>query len=338
MIELIKDLSLQVSNIVMMSNSSTMSYIAQQLLMDRYIVSPNYVSTVSVAKDLRHSLSLTNSVPLQGNRWLVMVNVDKIGVSDCLKFLGKIISTAVVVYLCNNYRNYKQLIQSDVYKQQFGTHFATQLYLSRLNNVTVDELYSFYMRGKTSLERKQFKPELMKYLKKNYRYNPDLVCDLFSKIKSGSVPYSEKDIIEMVGVGGNTPQAFTISLLTTTTHTESGCKRFLKKNLMLLSDLATKYSYDTVYSFMLDTLRGIIDIKSLQISGRYFDFNKDIPESYNDGRLKRLSRLKRFEDIILNRISLRRVLNLMQCMTSDSSFDKEGVIIQGLYEYVSRLG
>lgn len=332
MLEIIKDLPTSVCNIIEYDNCSSIEYIVKQLVMNRFVVSRNYSYTVNKLKVLKEQLAMVNSVPLQGNRWLVVIEVDKIGVADAIKALDNTINTAIILYVTHNYKNYKALIDSKAFKQQISTNFATSLYLSRLTDAAIDTIYNYYLMGKP----KTFDEKLMKYVKKNYKYNPDLVCDLFSKVKTGTNPKTEKQIIEMVGVGGNTPQALTISLLTTTTRTDKGKKQFLKKNLALFEDLSVKYTYDTTYAYMISTLKGIIDIKQLQISGRYFDFHQEIPDTFDENRKKRIQRLHRFEYIILNKISLRRVLVLLKCMQS-KDFDKKQAILEGIYKYVNCL-
>ena len=339
MLEQINTFADSVCNIVEYCNCSALEYIAQQLIMDRYVISTNYTSSVSTVKGLKDRLSISNTLPLQGERWLIVVDVDKIGVSDAIKYMDTITSTATLIYVTHNYRSYRTMTDSKAYKQQSATNFAKQLYLGKLNGATIDLLYDFYTRK--SVDNKslgyEISSKLMHYIKKNYCFNPDLVCDLFSKIKDGEKPSTEKDVIELVGVGGNTPQAVTISLLTTSTHTTEGKRRFLKRTLMLFNDLSVKFSYDTTYNYMISTLKGIIDIKELQISGKYTSFYKDIPSTFSDERVKRMSRLQRFEDIILDKISLRRALILLQCMTSNE-YNKQQVILNGVYKYASRLG
>ena len=141
----------------------------------------------------------------------------------------------------------------------------------------------------------------------------------------------------MIGVGGNTPAVFVIKLLSTKTRTEKGLKQFMKRNLMLLSDLSLKYNPNSIYAFMIDTLRGICDMKELQISGKYMYFERNLPENYDEKRIGRLNRLKRFEHTILNDISLNRVLCLFYCLNS-TDYDKEMVIVHGLYKYAERIG
>ena len=335
MLEVIKTLPESICNIVLYSNCSSIEYIAQRMIMQKFGVSANYTYSISSQKLFKETISTVNTLPLQGERWLLVVDVDKLGVSESLKDMNIILSTAIVIYLTHNYKTYKSLINSSHYKQQGSTNFATQLYFGKLTDASINLLYDYYTKDVSN--GYDIPKKLMTYLRKNYKYNPDLVCELFSKIKDGAKLQQEKEVIELVGVGGNTPQALTISLLTTTTNTKEGKKRFLKKNLMLFNDLSIKYSYDTTYSYMISTLKGIIDMKQLQISGKYFEFYKNIPESFADIRLKRMNRLHRFEYVILNKISLRRALVLLQCMQS-KDFNKQQVILQGIYDYTNRLG
>ena len=333
MLELIKDLPETVGNIVEYTTCSAIEYIAKQLIMNRFFVSGHYALEVDKVSNVKDALSTVTAVPIEGDRWMVVVDIDKIGVADTVKFLNTILSTAIVVYITHNYKNYQAVVDSKEFKQQASTNYAVKLYLSKLTEASIGVLYNYYLLGKP----KNFPDKLMKFVKKNYKYNPDLVCELFSKVKDGEMPKTEKDIIEMVGVGGNTPQALTVSLLTTTTRTEKGKKQFLKKNLMLFNDLSVKYSYDITYAYMISTLKGIIDIKELQISGKFFDFYQDIPDTYSEERKRRIQRLHRFESVILHRISLRRTLVLYQCMQT-KSYDKQQAILQGIYQYVDRLG
>lgn len=333
MLEQIDKLPDTICNIVEYVNCSSLEYVVKQFIMNRYVISPQYTDDVDNIKVLKENMGIITAVPLQGERWLIVVDVDKIGVSSAASFFEYTINSAIVLYVTHNYRNYMTLLDNKMFKQQNSTNYAVNLYFGKLTDASIECLYNFYLMGKP----KRLDKKLMQYLKKNYKYNPDLVCDLFAKLKDGADVKTEKDIIEMVGVGGNTPQALTISLLTTTTQTDRGKKQFLKKNLMLFNDLSIKFSYETTYAYMISTLKGIIDIKELQISGRFFDFYKDIPDTYTEERKKRINRLHRFEYIILNKISLRRALLLLRCMQS-KDFNRQQVILQGIYEYVNSLG
>ena len=52
------------------------------------------------------------------------------------------------------------------------------------------------------------------YLKKNYTYDVDAVCKVFQGIVQGMEFKTTKDIINEVGIGGNTIDSFVIKLLT----------------------------------------------------------------------------------------------------------------------------
>lgn len=333
MIECIRDYPSTVCNIIEYNTCEAIEYVTKQMIMNEFKVSGHYDYNIEKQSQVKENIAMVSSVPLEGERWLLIVDVDKLGVSEAIKVLDNTISTAIVLYVTHNYQSYKKLIDSTSFKQQASTNYAKQIYLGRLTDAAIDTLYNFYLMGM----KKPLDSKLMTYVKKNYKYNVDLVCELFLGIKNGNVPKTEKDIIEMVGVGGNTPQALTVSLLTTTTKTSRGKKAFLKKNLALFEDLSIKYTYDVAYGYMISTLKGIIDIKQLQISGKYNDFYKDIPDSFDEKRKKRINRLGRFEYIILNKITLRRTLVLLQCMQS-KDYDKKQVILEGIYKYVNSLG
>lgn len=333
MIECIKNLPSTVCNIVEYNACETIEYVTKQMIMNKFVISGHYAYDIEKQGQIKESLTMVSSIPLEGERWLLVVDVDKLGVSETIKVLDNTINTAIVLYVTHNYQNYKKIIDSNSFKQQASTNYATQIYLGKLTDAAIDTLYDFYLMGM----KKLLDSKLMTYVKKNYKYNVDLVCELFLDIRNGNVPKSEKDIIEMVGIGGNTPQALTVSLLTTSTKTSRGKKAFLKKNLALFEDLSVKYTYAVAYGYMISTLRGIIDIKQLQISGKYNDFYKDIPDTFDEKRKKRINRLGRFEYIILNKITLRRTLVLLQCMQS-KDYDKKQVILEGIYKYVNSLG
>lgn len=335
MLEEIEKYGEYITTVIEICNAETLKYLTQHMIMKHFDIDSSCVFKAETAKQLRTDLSLVTVSPLQGERWLIIVDVDKIGVSDCLKQLGNNIATAIVLFITGNYRTYKSLITSKTYIERQNNHNIAQLYLSRLSDIDINLLYDYYMRDKTDEEKQRFK--LMKYIKKNYKYNIDLVCTLFNFIQSGTIPQTEREVIELVGIGGNTPAAFTVSLLTTTTKTEKGIERFMKRNLMLLNDLALKYKYDSIYAFMFDTLNGICDMKELQISGKYMYFYRSLPENFDEKRIGRLNRLKRFERTILEKVSLNRTLCLMACLKS-TEYDKEMVLVQGLYKYAERIG
>lgn len=337
MLEKVYGLQDMVSNIVVYFNSNSVEYIFRRLLIDRFRVDSNYIVRAETVKQLKAFSNMIVSVPLLGERWLLIVDADKISLTDISPYLNRLYSTAVVVYELTGYRDYKKMVALQSFKQQMSTQYGADFYLGKLTEYSVDIIFNYYMVNKSDAERNRFGSKMMGYVKKNYLYNPDLVCELFGMVRDGNYPEKERDIIDMVGVGGNTPQAFTVGLLTTTTHTDKGITRFSAKNLRLLSDLSEKYEYGKIYGLIIDTLHGIVDIKVLQISGKYLDWYKEIPKTFDDKRVRRITRLRRFEDTILNKISLGRVLNLLYCMQKFRSFSKEEDLLEGLYLYASTI-
>lgn len=113
-------------------------------------------------------------------------------------------------------------------------------------------------------------------------------------------------------------------------------KKVLFKNVVkLLNDLSSSYNYQSIRRFMLHSLDGFIDMKQLQIMGIYGRVNKDIPDTYDQARL---TRLKRFERVILNHVSLSQLLNLKLALLKYRDFNTQVSLLQSISEYFNVRG
>lgn len=329
MISHIRTLSPNIAGIIEYINSDHINYLTMQLYCDKFGVFSDYILEVNNQKEFTRAKSVTKTLPLQGSNWLVVINADKVGVSEIKKGMKDMSLNAKFLFKTSKYLVYKDLISSPVVKSQ--SQLFSCLYFGRLFPEDISATYNFYMKDAVG---GKLDDKLLRFITKGYQFDPDSVCELFSQVKAGNVPKTEQEVIEMIGVGGNTPQAFTINLLLTSSKTERGKKAFLKKSMNLLYDLSLKYDYNKIYNFILNTLKGIIEIKELQISGRYRSWGKEIPETYN---MKRVSQLKRFEYVILNKITLRRVLCLLESLEMYRGYNAELNLLQGLNLYISAI-
>lgn len=330
MLSYICKLSSELRIIIEFSNSDSISYIASCQYQEKFGIDKESIIDVSTQKEFTRAKSAIKTLPLLGRLWLINVFTSA-GMGEIKKYLKNISPNALVVIHTNKYSEYKELSSLPEVKMQ--SFVCTSLYFGRLRAEDITALYKYYMRGK-DIEKDGLAFKLLQYVKKEYQFEPDALCDLFTQVRAGNIPTSESEVIKLIGVGGNTPQALVIKLLLTTTKTERGKKSLLKKSLMLMNDLSLKYSYSSIFNFMCDTLKGIIEIKELQLIGNYRSWGKEIPNTYN---MKRISRLKRFEWVILNKISLRRVLCLYTCLTRYNSFNVESNLLRGLCLYTSMI-
>lgn len=320
--------------LVVYSQVPALTYVVQDLIYAKYDINRAYSVSCSNLTSAKRALADAEALPLLGTKWCIRITADCISISDIYKILSHSRGNAILLFECSNYSLYTSIIKSDTYKGLEKSNIANSIYLGRLTSASVDILYRYYTGDS---DYKYLSKKLIEYIKKNYMYNPDLVCELFSRVGSGSVVQSEGDIVSLVGLGGNTPQALVFTMLTTSTATASGKSRLVKKCITLLNDLSLKYSYSSIYSFMMDSLDGAIDMKTLYICGKYRDWYRDIPECYSQKQINRLNRLKRFERVILNDIPLKRMLILAQAFRGNKTYDAKFNIIRGIYQYISLL-
>ena len=103
----------------------------------------------------------------------------------------------------------------------------------------------------------------------------------------------------------------------------------------MLEDLSYTIKYDSLRNFIYSAVDNLMEIKQLQVMGRYSTVVKNIPEvGFNEEKLKRY---KRFERIILEDINIARVLKLKMIMSKYRSFDPRVDLLQTISTYLSEI-
>ena len=82
---------------------------------------------------------------------------------------------------------------------------------------------------------------------------------------------------------------------------------------------------------MESNLDSLIMLKQLQIMGKLNKLSKDIPESFNP---QKLQRLRRYEGILKEDISLPMLLNLKMLLNKHNTFNAEQDLVLAIYEYI----
>lgn len=330
MLEIINKLTHDTCNIIIYTNSPILQVVIKDTLKAVFNIDRNHTKSVSTTKDFKEAKDETMIPPFGGGIWMLDVNTEKIQVKDIKKQLGLVSNSSVTVYWTESYAIYKKLIDLEEVKKQ-GI-FCRSFYFGKLEPQDVD-----YLHTRIVPEDRKLSKELLLYVKKNYTYDVQNVCNLFMKIKAGEVVKTNKDIISLIGIGGNTIESFVMKLLTTNPKTEQGVKKSFKNILRLMADLSYSYTYAEIKRFALYTIDGIIDMKQLQIMGLYSKVRKELPENFPEKSEKRLKRLRRFESSILEDINLARVLNLKVSLTAFDGFDYQIALIQGILTYLSAI-
>lgn len=319
----IQTINTEVSNIVILVQSASLEYLIRNELKTRFKVHRDFIVDVETSKQLHNAKLDSYVAPLLCDKWLIHVKADKLKKKELLDALKNNTHYGVTVYWVEKWATFNQLLNSEEARKQ-GMH--CQFYrFTRFSEYEIKYLLDTQVPPK-----RQLSTELRDYVAKNYRYDIQSVMDLIALLKSGNEIDTKKELVEAIGVGGNSVSNLLIQILKTVPKTESGRKRAITKILKLLQDLTYSYNYATIRRFLLSNLDGCIEMKTLQIMGVYNRPWKEIPESFN---VKRLSMLRRFESIILEEISLPRLLNLKTCLLTYNNFNAEVALVQAIMEY-----
>lgn len=328
MLERVEQLSTDISNIIIYTNSAILQNILKTKIRERFAIGKYMTKYADSGATLKQVKSETFMPPFGGGTWLVDVQSDKINIGDLAKQLNQVTTASITVYWTTNYLQFKKMCDLDVVKKQ-GVYCFT-MYAGRLYPEDIS-----YIHQNMLPEGSRLSKELLDYLKKNYTYDVNSVCKLFDLILQGETIKTTKDIINKVGIGGNTVDSFVIKLLTSNPKTEKGLKKSVENMIILLEDLAVTYEYNTIRNFMRVTVNTILELKQLQVMGRYTRTIQNIPdEGYNK---EKIQRLRRFESVILDDINIARVLKLKLVLESFTRYDSQIVLLEIISTYLSSI-
>jgi len=313
--------------IVVYVESPTLEYLVMDMLKKRFKSHVDSVFNLDSVKKVMDAKTETYVAPLRGGKWLLNINTDKLSKQDIAKTLSVNTSFGVAVYWVHKYATFKWMTSLDTIKKQ-GV-YASNYYFGKLFPSDIRFLYNNIVGDKTKLNK-----DLLDYVVDTYTYDVQSVCDLFMAVKSGSEIVSKKDIIELIGVGGNSVDSFTLGLLTSSVNSDKGKKTSISRNLKLLKDLSYTYKYSTIRNYMLSTIEGFMEMKQLQVMGYYCKFDPDIPDCFDS---KRLSRLKRFKGRVLEQLTIPNLLNLKICLSSFNNYDSEVAVVQAVISYLDNV-
>lgn len=281
-------------SLIVYTDSPSLEYVYLSMIREHFGIHNNYNVSVATEKELNHARSSVNITPLQGKRWLLSIDADKIDIK-ALERVGSIAyDSCLVLYHTSRYGVYKRLLGSKFRDVQ--GRYCVDLYGGRLDRRDIELIAKHY---EVSLD-----DTIVKFLEHKYSRTPQSICTLCSLVKSGYCITSDKDVIEAVGLGSISVDDFVISLLTSRINTQQGLKRALKQKLIYLSNLAEGIPFNSIQNFIVDTLAGMIDIKLAMIAGELSILNSSPPSSYTDKRAARFKRLLRYRATLESDISL----------------------------------
>ena len=265
--------------------------------------------TLEGRQELSMLKSVQNVEPLFSERWLVLYDYGrkpKVKLADVLDIMKS--STTVVYFVTvENYKYYRE-----VKNALRGIDFVYDFYLPYLNRINMGYLYYDIVSAD-----KRMTTSLYDFVCKNYSRDVDAVMTLFGALAQGYEVKKQTDVTSICGLGSNTIENFVFSLLQDPPTSKRGLDSILKKRLTEVNALAEIYSYHKLYNFALSTVRRILSIKELRISGAVYKRMDSLPAGFDDQHLEKLQKyLWKINKIPTTRI-LRLYHHLSNCRWSD---------------------
>lgn len=274
---------------------------------------------VNKKSDVEEMSDLALVMPYQAEQWLFIINYDKVKrhrkkIMDLIK--QKHISSKYLISF-SKYIDFKKLID-DV-----GTT-ANSMYLKNLS-----------LRDVRFLFRKHKLPkDLFQFVYYSYRSEVEKLMELLDYLDNGQVVKTRKEITDLVGISTGSVQHFIFQLLGTPPKTVKSREKVIKNRCLTLTELSKVYGVRGIKTILTNSVKDILDIKTLNLTGVLYKSIDKIPEGYDS---KRLLRYKAFYGKILD-ISYSRILELYLLLYNEGSWSSELDMYRFLYTHYRNLG
>ncbi|MNV28751.1 hypothetical protein D3C71_1199520 [compost metagenome] len=354
MLQRVKELPDDIMNIIIYTTSARLTVFIRNMLKTKFEVHKDYIVDTETERELKAAKLDSYASPLFCDKWLIHVNADKLSKKDLFTNLAFNTHRGITVYWTEKYKIYRQLIDSDVVKKQ--SVYCAKFPFNRLTERDVTFLHMEMVKESHRLDNK-----LLEFVKENYLYDVNAVTELFAEMNSGGRKETKAEIIEEVGIGGNSPATVLMKALRfgivesqlkdkppstkPSSKTRKQKKPLTREEKIIaikrrafngivrhLKDLRISLPYSSIYNFTLNSLDAFIDMKQLQLLGIYGRPFKKIPEKYDS---KRIDMNKRYSNFILNDVSLDKLLILKQYFLKYDSFDDELNLLRVFLDYIA---
>lgn len=274
---------------------------------------------VNKKSDVEEMLDLSLIMPYSADQWLFIVNYNKVKRHrrKLIEFIkAKTVSSKVLVSF-DKYADFKK------FNDDLGA-LVNSMYLKTLRKDDMAFLFRDTKLGK----------DLKEFIFYSYRSEVEKVMSVLEYIKDGHSVKTRKDITELVGVSTGSIQHFIFQLLGKPPKTEKSRERIIKNRSYILSELAKVYGVRGIKTILTNSVKDILDIKTLYLSGVVYKSLTSIPEGYDS---KRLLRYRVFFGKIVD-IEYSRILELYLLLYNEGAWSNELDLYKFLYIYYRNLG
>lgn len=274
---------------------------------------------VNKKSDIEEMSDLALVMPMQADQWLFIINYDKVK-----RHRRKIIELIKKKNISSKYLvSFSKYVDFKKFNEDLGS-IANPMYLKNLNLTDVRFLFRKY----------RFDKDLFQFIFYSYRSEVEKMMSLLSFLETGHLIKSRKDVTDLVGVSTGSVQHFIFQLLGKKPLSEKSQKTVLKNRVNTLTELSKVYGVRSLKGILTNSVKDILDIKSLYLNGVIYKTIDNIPEGYV---ATRLLKYKPFYAKILD-ISYMRILDLYLLLYNERSWNSEVEMYQFIYTYYRNLG
>ena len=274
---------------------------------------------INKKSDIEEMSDLALVMPMQADQWLFIINYDKVK-----RHRRKIIELIKKKNISSKYLvSFSKYVDFKKFNEDLGS-IANSMYLKNLNLTDVRFLFRKY----------RFDKDLFQFIFYSYRSEVEKMMSLLSFLETGHLIKSRKDVTDLVGVSTGSVQHFIFQLLGKKPLSEKSQKTVLKNRVNTLTELSKVYGVRSLKGILTNSVKDILDIKSLYLNGVIYKTIDNIPEGYVSTRLLKY---KPFYAKILD-ISYMRILDLYLLLYNERSWNSEVEMYQFIYTYYRNLG
>ena len=274
---------------------------------------------VNKKSDVEEMSDLSLVMPMNAEQWLFIISYDKV----------KRHRRKIIELIKQKNPSSKYLISFDKYVdfKRFNDDLGSMvnsMYLKNLNQKDVRFLFRKY----------KFDKDLFQFIFYSYRSEVEKMMTLLSFLDMGQTVKSRKDVTDLVGVSTGSIQHFIFQLLGKKPLSLKSQGIIVKNRTVTISELAKVYGVRQLKGIITNSVKDILDIKSLNLTGVLYKSIDKIPEGYDSTRLLKY---KPFYAKILD-VPYIRILDLYLLLYNERSWNSGLDMYRFIYTYYRNLG
>ena len=303
----------------MMQDSGKLDLFVYNMLKKATSGNKDTVIYVNKKSDVEEMSELSLVMPMNADQWLFIINYDKVK-----RHRRKIIELIKQKNPSSKYLvSFEKYIDFKRFNDDLGS-MVNSMYLKNLNQKDARFLFRKY----------KFDKDLFQFIFYSYRSEVEKMMTLLSFLDMGQTVRSRKDVTDLVGVSTGSIQHFIFQLLGKKPLSLKSQGIIVKNRTITISELAKVYGVRQLKGIITNSVKDILDIKSLNLTGVLYKSIGKIPEGYDSTRLLKY---KPFYAKILD-VPYIRILDLYLLLYNERSWNSELDMYRFIYTYYRNLG